>query len=149
MLWKWGSVDKAKYNRALKTDLQASKQTPQNVMGIFVGNFGVYRTTLNACECVDFTSHHGEQPCKHMVRLAIEAGLIDEEGRAPYSDLYDSLNDMYTTIAVASGLYHVFSDSFLTDSEYDLLKQKYARTLGDLNFHYGMTYREFIAQIPE
>ena len=41
---------------------------------VFRGSHGEYRTSLSSCECVDF-SKRGE-PCKHILRLAMELGLI-------------------------------------------------------------------------
>lgn len=36
----------------------------------------VYQTTLEFCTCFDFASR--EMPCKHMYRIALDNGLIDE-----------------------------------------------------------------------
>lgn len=41
---------------------------------VFRGAHGIYRTSLSSCECQDF-SKRGE-PCKHILRLAMECGLI-------------------------------------------------------------------------
>ena len=36
----------------------------------------VYQTTMESCTCFDFASR--EIPCKHMYRIALDNGLIDE-----------------------------------------------------------------------
>lgn len=41
------------------------------------GSYGIYKTTLYSCECVDFVRHKN-RPCKHMIRLAIELNKFDE-----------------------------------------------------------------------
>lgn len=49
---------------------------------VFSGAHGIYNTTLEKCNCYDNAS--SSYPCKHIIRLAIELGLIQE----PYeSDL--------------------------------------------------------------
>jgi hypothetical protein len=34
-----------------------------------------YHVTLNACSCIDFSAH--KKPCKHMYRLALDAGILE------------------------------------------------------------------------
>ncbi|MBQ7630757.1 MAG: SWIM zinc finger family protein [Selenomonadaceae bacterium] len=38
-----------------------------------------YETTLGHCTCKDFALGHGEHPCKHILRLAEELGLFENE----------------------------------------------------------------------
>lgn len=61
---------------------QSAKLTPikidrANSCGYFQGSHGKYETFLNYCPCGDF--HRSKLPCKHIYRLAIELGLLDEE----------------------------------------------------------------------
>lgn len=66
------------------------KQTPLKLFprddthiesGIFASSEGgFYETTLEECTCPDFAIHGRLQPCKHMIRLAMEFGLIDSTG---------------------------------------------------------------------
>lgn len=59
------------------------KQTPLKLFpdaqsGIFASSEGgFYETTLEKCSCPDFAIQGHLQPCKHMIRLAMEFGLID------------------------------------------------------------------------
>ena len=59
-----------------------AKTTPasidkENEIGIFPGSgASAYETTLNSCTCGDFI--HRKLPCKHMYRLAIEIGKLNE-----------------------------------------------------------------------
>ena len=48
---------------------------PADRRGTFSGGHGVYHTTLEDCDCVDF--HVRRQPCKHMYRLAVELGVLE------------------------------------------------------------------------
>lgn len=41
------------------------------------GKHGTYHVTLDSCECSDFRRR--QLPCKHIYRLAIELGFIDED----------------------------------------------------------------------
>ena len=44
--------------------------------GVFSGSHGTYNTTLDSCPCVDFIRR--KLPCKHIYRLAIELGELQE-----------------------------------------------------------------------
>lgn len=62
------------------------KETPLRIFtesnsGIFAGSDGsFYKTTLGDCTCPDFAIQGRLQPCKHMIRLAMELGVIESEG---------------------------------------------------------------------
>lgn len=47
-----------------------------NFSAIIPGKNGTYHVTLESCECSDFKRRH--LPCKHIYRLAIELGIIEE-----------------------------------------------------------------------
>lgn len=42
---------------------------------VFSGSHGIYNTTLDTCNCYDCTG--SSVPCKHILRLAMEMGLIN------------------------------------------------------------------------
>ena len=61
---------------------KSAKLTPlnidaENLVGNFKGSSGRYETHLDACQCVDFIRY--KLPCKHMYRLAIELGVLNEK----------------------------------------------------------------------
>lgn len=64
------------------TSAKSSKTTPSlvckdSLSGMFPGSgANPYSTTLASCTCGDFLRRH--LPCKHMYRLAIELGVLDE-----------------------------------------------------------------------
>lgn len=58
---------------------KSSELTPlglRNDIGyaVFSGRHGIYNTTLESCNCFDFS---GDFPCKHILRLAMEMGLLN------------------------------------------------------------------------
>lgn len=77
--------------------------------GVFSGKNGIYKTTLNNCTCVDFNRR--KLPCKHIYRLAIELGLIDETAESdirkvkrptPPGYSYDEAIDIIERLPTAS-----------------------------------------------
>ena len=51
---------------------------PENQSGIFASSEGgFYEATLEQCTCPDFAIQGHLQPCKHMIRLAMEFGIVD------------------------------------------------------------------------
>lgn len=61
---------------------KSAKLTPlnideENLLGNFKGSSGRYETHLDTCQCVDFIRN--KLPCKHMYRLAIELGVLNEK----------------------------------------------------------------------
>lgn len=69
-------ADKKRLESAKKREL-TPKEISDDGVGIFVGSSGNYNTTLLSCECVDFARR--KRPCKHIFRLAIELGIIEEQ----------------------------------------------------------------------
>ncbi|MCL2110932.1 MAG: hypothetical protein FWH32_01495 [Clostridiales bacterium] len=55
----------------------------ENQTGTFSGSSGVYQTSLLNCPCVDYMRR--KKPCKHMYRLAIELGQLNEDVAADTS----------------------------------------------------------------
>lgn len=78
---KWIDVNDSPDQIKRLTSAKKSACTPLSVSredgtGIFSGSHGTYTTTLESCTCVDFARR--KLPCKHMFRLAIELGFVDE-----------------------------------------------------------------------
>lgn len=57
----------------------------EDATGVFSGSSGVYNTTLETCTCVDHKRR--KLPCKHMYRLAIELGVLNETAAADVSQI--------------------------------------------------------------
>lgn len=79
--WPSGIHDTADQKKRLES-AKSSKAIPDSIdkehqSGVFAGSGAVpYVTTLDSCTCGDFFRR--QLPCKHMYRLAIELGLLDE-----------------------------------------------------------------------
>lgn len=79
--WPSGIHDTADQKKRLES-ARSSKTTPDSIdkerrSGVFAGSGAApYATTLDSCTCGDFFRR--QLPCKHMYRLAIELGLLDE-----------------------------------------------------------------------
>ena len=81
-LWeKWSDVHEmpdqvkrlASSKEAALTPLSIDRE---NFSSAIPGKHGTYHVTLDSCECSDFKRR--QLPCKHIYRLAIELGLIEE-----------------------------------------------------------------------
>lgn len=80
---QWGNEIHEKPDQQKRiTSAKSSKTTPssvdkENLSGTFPGSGATpYTTTLTSCTCIDFSRRH--LPCKHIYRLAIELGVLNE-----------------------------------------------------------------------
>lgn len=62
---------------AKSAKLTPIKIDPADCYGYFQGAHGRYETWLDSCPCGDF--RRSKLPCKHIYRLAIELGVMDED----------------------------------------------------------------------
>lgn len=83
-----------------------------------------YHTTLEACECVSYFVNR-DTPCKHMVRLAMELGILDSNGFTPKSKVMHDLSEIRTKLTFAFANYYLFDEPSISDKEYDKLKRSY------------------------
>ena len=90
--WKssWdSSVHESDYAAKRIKSAKSAKLTPIKIdstdcYGYFQGAHGRYETWLDLCPCGDFIQ--SKLPCKHIYRLAIELGVMDEEASSnPYA----------------------------------------------------------------
>jgi len=66
---------------AKKKEMTPLRLYPDDNNAFFGGSTGgLYFTTLDECQCADFAINGRMQPCKHMIRLAMELGMIDNSG---------------------------------------------------------------------
>lgn len=82
---KHDSADqKKRLTSAKKANLTPLSIDADNGIGNFAGSTN-YVTTLSDCTCIDFVRRR--LPCKHMYRLAIELGIIDETAKTDQSQI--------------------------------------------------------------
>lgn len=79
----WGKeVHETEFAEKRIKSAKSAKMTPikidtTDLYGYFQGSHGRYETFLDNCPCGDFIKNR--VPCKHIYRLAIELGLLDEK----------------------------------------------------------------------
>lgn len=84
-MWKWDKVEPGRMERArsvVPVEIRFEPEPSAEFYGSSYNTVGqIYRATLNTCECVDFTRRHKEVgPCKHILSLALNLHVIDENG---------------------------------------------------------------------
>ena len=67
---------KKRIELAKKPELTPIKVDTTNMCACFSGNHGKYTAFLDDCSCEDF--RRNRLPCKHIYRLAIELGAMEE-----------------------------------------------------------------------
>lgn len=102
---------------------KSSKTTPssidkENNTGIFPSSSGgTYTTSLDECTCFDFSQR--KLPCKHIYRLAIELGLIEDFAKNGINkNLEFSLRDAVELLEKMSEESQIFIKDFLYASLY-------------------------------
>jgi len=74
-------ITESRLSSAKKKELTPLRFYPDDQNALFGGSTGsMYFTTLDECQCADFAINGRIQPCKHMIRLAMECGVIDRSG---------------------------------------------------------------------
>ena len=77
----WGDLSKKNsfwrtYAIAVSPRLTPLELDKTNETAVFRDRNGVFQTTLSSCECPTFQEAKNKKPCEHIVRLALECGLI-------------------------------------------------------------------------
>ena len=74
-------ITESRRKNALDKKMTPLRLDPEKQTAIFAGSEGgFYHTTLEQCSCADFAINKGAQPCKHIIRLAMELGELPSEG---------------------------------------------------------------------
>ena len=74
--WSEREIDPCRILSAQSKSLTPVKIDKESAVGYFQGRRGRYKATLESCQCGDFLYTGG--PCKHMLRLAMELGVLDK-----------------------------------------------------------------------
>lgn len=131
VLWTWKEIDGNKARRAKAVKLQSVLSSPDPKAEAVSKSTGeVYDVSLNSCTCKDFAIHHGHEPCKHMVALAMRLSILNENGLTLPQQSKIDLENLRDEIAIAYGYYYVFHKQLYSNQEYDSLKKKYAELSG-------------------
>lgn len=130
--WVWQSVDENRVRNALKIakdlvhlDGEKAEASIESSPDRKTGEIITHVVTLARCSCQDFNvNNHGEKPCKHIIRLGMELGIINENGLTPEQQREKDIIELRDKIARASGYYHVFHSPICTDNTYDRMKER-------------------------
>lgn len=131
MKWEWGPVEAGRAARALKVNVISLDLKNSDPSAEFVGSKGDHYTcTLDDCTCPDFSIQQkkgNRQPCKHIIRLAMERGILNRDGRTDSQQLDYEIDVLEWELALYAWHYYVLDDPDIPDSEYDDLKERYLR----------------------
>jgi len=73
---RWKLIDDGRLMRSKEVNLSSIDYN--NKTAVFTGSNGSqHKATLESCDCMDYQRHQ-YQPCKHMIRLANELGVLNE-----------------------------------------------------------------------
>lgn len=130
MEWLWDLSDEGRVKRARSVKFSEIDLTPDHPSGRATGSASDdYFVTLDSCTCADFSisgRKGSPAPCKHMIALAMKAGIINENGNTPAQQRIADIESLRSRVAAAYGFYYLFSDPIMSDPEYDQAKEKLA-----------------------
>lgn len=127
--WKssWDpSIHESDYAKKRITSAKSAKLTPVKIdptdcYGYFQGAHGRYETWLDSCPCVDFI--RSKLPCKHIYRLAIELGILDETVSTDQNEIPE-LNINKVSLSETLDIVETLS----TEAQHELLNIAYNTT---------------------
>ena len=77
----WETIDEKRMSRAKEKEMTPILLDLEHGTASFPSSDGgTYTATLEDCNCPDFSIQGGTMPCKHICRLAMEMGVIDNTG---------------------------------------------------------------------
>lgn len=119
MKWEWPAPVASRVKSAKSVKLDTISYENGEPYTIAHGSKGErYNVSLHACDCAFFSRKRGSEPCKHMVRLAMDLNLLNNNSTI----VEETIQKLKDKIALAAGYYYVFNDPIMSDSLYDLLK---------------------------
>ena len=131
MEWKWESLDNyknytdriKKAKEAVVIDLNKDDRPSAVIQGKDGEQFCCY---LDDCECKGFRiAYHGKSPCFHMIRLAMELEIINDEGRTTSQQLNHEIDVLENQLALYAWHYYILDLPDIPDKQYDALKAQY------------------------
>lgn len=133
MNWEWGQVEAGRAARALKVKVVSLDLEENDPSAEYVGSNGShYTATLDDCTCPDFSIQErkgNRQPCKHIIRLAMELGILNREGRTNDQQLNHDIDALENKLAIYAWHYYILDAPDISDKEYDNLKARYMQML--------------------
>lgn len=135
MEWKWGSTDAPRAARAGKVKVVSINDGAKPSIECEGSDGARYYATLESCTCPDFNINLKKAKptaCKHMVRLAMSLGVLNQDGLTERDKFLKDYQDLESRLAKCAWYYYVLHTPLISDKEYDGLKKQY------------MTWRELL-----
>lgn len=127
--WNWDPADAGRVKRAQSVKFTVLDLNQEQPYGYAAGSgMEDYHVTLDSCTCADFSIMQRKgapSPCKHILALAIKAGIINENGLTAEQQRKADIDSLKSQLAFAYGYYYLFDDPMISDKEYDRLKARY------------------------
>ena len=132
--WIWSSVDENSVKRALRIsndsihmDEAKKEASIDGSPDRKTGEISTHVVTLTRCSCQDFNiNNKREKPCKHIIRLGMELGIINNNGLTPEQQREKDIIELKDKIARAAGYYYIFKSPICADNMYDRMKERLA-----------------------
>lgn len=122
-IWTKYEPDDDKSARARKVQFVSIDHAKEHPTALCKGSHGEsYAVTLEGCTCVDFVKNRQTRPCKHMIALAMQCRLLNENGLTYEQETKFTTYELAAKVALASGFYNVFHKSVIPDNVYNALK---------------------------
>ena len=128
MPWNWSELDKKRVERASSVNV-LNIDVENSAMECLGSGGEIYQVSLTSCTCIDFARKH--EACKHMIRLAMELGILDESGNTMQPPRETELFLAKQDLAYWFGCYYLLNSPVVSDDEYDALKRKLIEEYGE------------------
>lgn len=121
--WDFLSIPPQRVKAAKSTHLLAVDRKNETATFLSSDKETVYHTSLTGCECVYYCTHG--DPCKHVVRLAMELGVLNSNGVPPEEQDRRDCAAYRDKLALAFGYKHLFGEPTMSDEEFNSLYREY------------------------
>lgn len=120
-------IKPARVTAAKTAHLVSVDKDAQTAVFLSSDNLSHYETSLARCDCTYFISKY--DLCKHMVRLAMELGVVNSEGRTPRAQFEYDYERLRNQIALAYGYAKYFEEPIMSERAFESAVNEYRELL--------------------
>lgn len=120
-------IKPARVTAAKTAHLVSVDKDAQTAVFLSSDNLSHYETSLSRCDCTYFISKY--DLCKHMVRLAMELGVVNSEGRTPRAQYEYDYSRLRNQIALAYGYAKYFEEPIMSERAFESAVNEYRELL--------------------
>ena len=120
-------IKPARVTAAKTAHLVSVDKDAQTAVFLSSDNLSHYETSLARCNCTYFISKY--DLCKHMVRLAMELGVVNSEGRTPRAQFEYDYERLRNQIALAYGYAKYFEEPIMSERAFESAVNEYRELL--------------------